>query len=192
MRVPYARALSALVLLAACDSGGESSRRMPRTRADSAAAGVAGDAGVVAGAGGAAGAAGETSVGAKTPGSACPQTGLWTSCAIFDRLDRAGLAPRRDTGRVTQPPLSLRGERLRVGAAELDLFIYASADQRARDEARLDRGAFVAYDAPLGMQPLPTLISSANLIAVLHSRNDHLRERVSDALTAGPPQPSTP
>jgi hypothetical protein len=30
-----------------------------------------------------------------------------------------------------------------------------------------------------------------NLLAVLRSRNDHQRERVSDALSAGPPQPGT-
>jgi hypothetical protein len=34
------------------------------------------------------------------------------------------------------------------------------------------------------------LIRNANLLAILHSRNDHQRERVSDALTAGPPQAS--
>lgn len=51
---------------------------------------------------------------------------------------------------------------------------------------------YVAYAAPMPMRPLPTVISSVNLIAILHSRNDHLRERVADAITAGPPQPPNP
>jgi 3-methyladenine DNA glycosylase Mpg len=33
-----------------------------------------------------------------------------------------------------------------------------------------------------------TLIRSANLLAILRSLNDRQRERVADALTAGPPQ----
>lgn len=93
------------------------------------------------------------------------------------------------SGSRIESTLTARGERLHVGTSDLDLFIYADEAARQRDEARLDRTKYVAYDAPLGMQPLPTLIRSANLLAVLHSRNDHLRERVADALTAGPPQP---
>ena len=34
-----------------------------------------------------------------------------------------------------------------------------------------------------------TLIENANLVGLLTSLNSHQRERVSDALTAGPPQP---
>jgi hypothetical protein len=40
------------------------------------------------------------------------------------------------------------------------------------------------------MRAEPTLIASENLLAILRSRSDHQRERVSDALTAGPPQRS--
>lgn len=124
-----------------------------------------------------------------TPGkAACAATGLWTSCAVFERLDRAGLAPRADSGTVAVPPLSAPARRLHVGSSALDVVIYPDAAARERDERRLDRDNFVEYDAPLGMRPLPTLIRSANLIAILHSRNDHQRERVSDAITAGPPQ----
>ena len=61
---------------------------------------------------------------------------------------------------------------------------------RDEEEALLDRTKYVAYDAPLSIKPQPTLIHSVNAIAILHSRNDHQRERVSDAITAGPPQPA--
>ena len=121
---------------------------------------------------------------------ACLATGAWTSCAIFERLDRSGLAPIRDSAVATEEPLQAKGQLIKVGRGELELYIYESASSRERDQARLDASKYVVYPAPMPMHPLPTLITSANLIAILHSRNDHLRERVSDAITAGPPQTS--
>jgi hypothetical protein len=120
---------------------------------------------------------------------ACPATGLWSRCTISERLDRAGLAPRIDSSAVTEPPLTIRGLLLHVGASDLEIYLYPDAKAREREESLLDRTKYVAYDAPLAMKPQPTLIHSVNAIAILHSRNDHLRERVSDAITAGPPQP---
>lgn len=119
----------------------------------------------------------------------CPPTGLWSDCAVFQRLDRAGLAPRRDSSPATEPPLTVTGVAMRIGNSDLELYMYPDAAARERDEAKLDRAKYVAYDAPVTMQAQPTLIHSANLIAILHSRNDHQRERVADALTAGPPKP---
>lgn len=108
----------------------------------------------------------------------------------MDRLDRAGLAPRADSARVNEPPLTARGALIHVGTSELEIYIYPDAKSREREEATLDRAKYVDYAAPLSMQAQPTLIHSANLIAILHSKNDHQRERVADALTAGPPLPS--
>jgi hypothetical protein len=130
-----------------------------------------------------------SAIGAKGP---CPATGLWQACSAFDRLDRAGLAPRRDSSAVTEPPLMAQGHLIRIGSSELELYLYPDAGGRERDALKLDRGKYVTYDAPMPFRPLPTLIMSENLIAVLHSRNDHQRERVGDALSAGPPQPSRP
>ena len=113
-------------------------------------------------------------------------------CSVIYRLERAGLAPVRDSSPVTEEPLQFPGVLLKLGArGEVELYIYESASARERDQARLDARKYVVYPAPMPMQPVPTLITSANLIAILHSRNDHLRERVSDAITAGPPQPPT-
>jgi hypothetical protein len=122
-------------------------------------------------------------------GSSCLATGLWSECAVFERLDRAGLAPRRDSAVVSEPPLTARGVLLRVGASELELYFYPDAKSREAEEAKLDRTKYVDYAAPLTIRHEPTLIHSANLIAILHSPNDHQRERVADAITAGPPQP---
>ena len=120
----------------------------------------------------------------------CPNTGSWMPCSVIYRLERGGLAPVRDSAPVTEEPLQFPGILLKLGRGELELYIYESASARERDQTRLDPSKYVVYPAPVPMRPVPTLITSANLIGILHSRNDHLRERVSDAITAGPPQPS--
>ena len=122
----------------------------------------------------------------------CPNTGLWAECSILYRLDRSGLVPRLDSSaQVAEAPLTVKGRLVRIGNSELELYLYADIASREREQRSLDRAKYVEYPAPVPMNPVPTLISSANLIAILHSRNDHQRERVSDALTAGPPQPSS-
>lgn len=120
----------------------------------------------------------------------CPANGQWSDCAVFDRLDHAGLAPRRDSSgtAVELAPLTQLGTRLIVGNAELDVFIYPDTVRRAQDEARLDRSKYIEATAEPTLRGEATLIRNVNLLAVLRSRNDHQRERVSDALSAGPPQ----
>ena len=89
------------------------------------------------------------------------------------------------------PPLTQRGTRLLLGNAQLDVFVFADAATREREESRLDRSKYIeATDEPT-LRGEATLIRNANLLAVLHSRNDHQRERVSDALSAGPPHRAT-
>ena len=122
--------------------------------------------------------------------AACPANGRWSECAVFQALDRAGLAPRRDSasGAITLPPLAQSGTRLLLGGSELDIFVYPDVGDRERDEGRLDRSKYIeASDEPT-LRGEATLIRTVNLLAVLRSRNDHQRERVSDALSAGPPQ----
>ena len=124
--------------------------------------------------------------------TACPATGVWAPCNVFDRLDRAGLAPRHDSTTVTEAPLTPAGTQILVGNAKLELYVYPDVRSREREQGKLDKSKYVSFDAPT-MQSQPTLIYNSNLIAILLSRNDHLRERVSDAITAGPPQaPSQP
>jgi len=129
------------------------------------------------------------SLAVSQPKPPCPATGNWAECSVFERLDRAGLAPRRDSSGATELPLTAKGSLIRVGNSELELYFYPDAAAREREENTLDRTTYLEYPAPVTLQPLPTLIRSANLIAVLHSRNEHQRERVADAITAGPPQP---
>jgi hypothetical protein len=118
----------------------------------------------------------------------CPATGAWQLCTVVERLERAGLAPRQDPDPVREGPLSASGVAIMLGRSELRVFLYADRAARERDQARLDSTRYAAATEPLSMRAEPTLIASENLLAILRSRNDHQRERVSDALTAGPPQ----
>lgn len=122
------------------------------------------------------------------PGS-CPATGQWARCSILERLERAGLAPRVDSEPATEKRLAQKGILVHVGRRDLELFIYPDSNARAAAEKKLDRADYVEAYAEPGINQEPTLIRSVNLLAILKSINGRQRERVSDAITAGPPQP---
>ena len=129
---------------------------------------------------------------AAAPGDpACPQTGLWAECSLLYRLERAGLAPHVDsTATAEDKTLTGRVLMLKIGrSAQLELHIYADSTSRAADGKLLDRASYVGPTAPQTVKREKTLIESANVIGLLTSINAHQRERISDALTAGPPQP---
>lgn len=135
-----------------------------------------------------------TSAAAAAPVAAvagCPATGLWAECSVMNRLDRAGLAPHVDSG-ASPSDKDLVGRPLLINVgltAELEVFLYADSIARIADERKLDRTQLVGATAMQTMRRERTLIESANLLGLLTSINSHQRERVSDALTAGPPQP---
>ena len=78
-----------------------------------------------------------------------------------------------------------------LGRARLDVFIYPTAEAVSDETSRLDtalagpRGARNQWG--VGVQP--TFVRTANLIAVFLTDNPTQGERLSLALTAGPPQP---
>ncbi|MEP6493728.1 MAG: hypothetical protein ABJF01_13690 [bacterium] len=126
--------------------------------------------------------------------SGCPATGLWAECSVVHSLDRAGLAPHVDSGAKPQEK-SLTGNPLvlTIGrTAQLEIFLYADSAARIADEAKLDRSALVNATAEQTIKRERTLIESVNVIGLLTSLSAHQRERVSDAITAGPPQPIKP
>ena len=130
---------------------------------------------------------------AATPGDArCPATGLWAECSVLYRLDRSGLAPHVDsTGTATEKSLTGRPFLIKFGTtSRLEIFLYADSTARIADAAKLDRTVLVGATGQQTLRRERTLIENANLIGLLTSINDRLRERVSDALTAGAPQPT--
>ncbi len=129
---------------------------------------------------------------AAAAASGCPATGQWAECSLLDHINRAGLAARTDSGAEPQEK-ALGGTpvMLKIGQiATLELHIYADSAARIAAAAKLNRADFVNATAPQTMKRERTLIQSVNVIGLLTSINDHQRERVSDAITAGPPQPA--
>jgi hypothetical protein len=119
---------------------------------------------------------------------ACERTGHWIPCQVRQRLERSGLAPR-DSSATDLPALGPAPSVFRVGKGSLAVYLFADSTARARAVTRLDTVTFVAADRPLTMLSKATVIQNDNLLALLYSKNEQQRERVSDALMAGPPQP---
>jgi hypothetical protein len=109
---------------------------------------------------------------------------------VVERLDQSGLVPRVDSAAPAPrvPFLAAPGRRIALGRGALLAFVYDDTARAARDVAALDtvrvapRGQTYSWDVP------PTLVRSANLVAVLLMQNEHQIERVRLALEAGPPQ----
>jgi hypothetical protein len=172
MNFSRATAIGVIALCAACSS--KPQQQQPATRTDSSAP--------IPMLGGAPG----------SPG--CPATGLWDRCSVLYRLDRAGIAPHIDsTDKIEETSLTGKAFAVKFGVnSRLELFLYPDSASRVADAAKLDRAKFVGPTAPQTMNRERTLIENGNLIGLLTSLNDRLRERVSDALSAGAPQPPAP
>jgi hypothetical protein len=108
-------------------------------------------------------------------------------------LERSGLVPHVDSSATPQEK-ELTGKPLimKLGQATLEVYVYPDSNARIADGKKLDRTKFVDAVAQQTIARERTLIESANIIGLLTSLNSHQRERVSDALTAGAPQPDKP
>jgi hypothetical protein len=131
---------------------------------------------------------------ATSGASLCADTGKWAPCSVIYRLERAGAAPRLDSAaKPEEKRLSGQSFVLKIGQiASLDVFLYPDSNARIADGAKLDRKEFVNEVQTQTIRRERTLIENNNLIALLTSINERQRERVSDALMAGAPQPHTP
>ena len=142
----------------------------------------------------AAGASAAAPAAAPAGSSTCPATGLWAECSVVYRLERSGLAPHVDSSATPQEK-ELTGKPLiiKIGqSAVLEVSIYPDTTARVADGKKLDRTKLVDGQAQQTMERERTLIESANVIGLLTSLSSHQRERVSDALMAGAPQPDKP
>ena len=116
----------------------------------------------------------------------CVSEGVWQACSIEKRLTDAGFVPIRK-GPSPTGVFGVAGTTYALGAAELSVYLFRSAKERAAAMAAIDtvtvapRGRASPWSSP------PTLITSNNLAAVLLSDNARLVERVQNAITAGLP-----
>ncbi len=125
------------------------------------------------------------------PGGAplCQRTGHWSECTVRIRLDQSGLAPQGADKVGDLPKLTPRPITLTVGNSGIAYYLYPDAAARRADAATLDTSRFIAQTRPVSMKSETTLIENDNVLLLLFSKNEHQRERVSDIITAGPPQP---
>lgn len=120
----------------------------------------------------------------------CPRTGRWALCSVEKRLEQSGFVVSRvETGAHYRVGFSVVPVTYTLGRAHLEVFLYPDAAAAAREVAGLDtatagpRGSRSQWPTP------PTFVRSVNLIAVLLTNSPVQAERMSLALTAGPPQP---
>lgn len=123
-------------------------------------------------------------------GGTCPRTGHWGDCQLRARLAQSGLAPRTTSEKVGDlPVLSVQPVSLMIGNAGLAFYLFPDTVARHRAAATLDTAKYISQTRPISMKAETTLIQNDNVLILLFSKNEHQRERVADAVTAGPPQP---
>lgn len=104
------------------------------------------------------------------------------------RLEQSGVAPRdstlADLPRLGPAPISYA-----VGTSALAVYLFPDAATRERAARTLDSTKFVGPARQVTMRHEATAIENDNLLAILFTQREQQRERVADALMAGPPQP---
>jgi hypothetical protein len=122
--------------------------------------------------------------------TSCPATGLWARCSAIKSIYRAGLNTHDDSSKnVTEAPLSIPGFELPISRGRVRFFIYADSNSRRRDQMKLDSTLFVIPPREPGLRGERVLIPSANLLVLMDVASSRNRERIANALMAGPPQP---
>lgn len=106
------------------------------------------------------------------------------------RFEQSGLAPQAGSEKVgALPMLNVPPVTLTLGNAGVAFYVYPDSLSRHVAGATLDTAKFIAQTQPLSMKAETTRIENDNVLVLLFSRNEHQRERVADAITAGAPQP---
>ena len=127
---------------------------------------------------------------AAPTGGSCPRTGHWGECQLRARLESSGLAPQPTTESVGElPSIGVTPVKLSLGNAGLAAYFFTDTLSRHKAAASIDTLKFIPQTKPVGVLREGTVIENDNALVLLFSRNEHQRERVADAVTAGPPQP---
>lgn len=157
-------------------------------KAESPATGSARAAGGSSGASSSGRAAGGGAAADEQRAAPCAKTGHWIDCQVRERLTRSGLAPH-DTTREALPSLGPAPVVYRLGRGGLAIYLFPDSTARARAASTLDTVKYVRAPRGLTILSQATVIENDNLLGLLFSKNEQQIERVSDALTAGAPQP---
>jgi hypothetical protein len=168
-------ALALAIVMSACSNS--ASRAADSARASSSSVGTP-----------AAGGTGDSAVASEKRAAPCPKTGHWSECQVRERLIRSGLAPR-DTTRAALPSLGPAPLVYRLGKGGLAVYLFADSGARARAAGTLDTVRYVRASGGPTILSQAMVIENDNLLGLLFSKNEQQIERVSDALTAGAPQP---
>jgi hypothetical protein len=97
------------------------------------------------------------------------------------------MAVRRRHEGVRHGFLSVEGMVWETSRAEVQVFLYASEADRARDLQNVDTVAVSPRDKRVYWREPATLVTSGNLMAIIISLNDRQAERIALALGAGLP-----
>jgi hypothetical protein len=120
----------------------------------------------------------------------CLTDGLWKECSLLYRLERSGFGIHHDSlAEVHEPGLRVSGKRLLIGRGTVDFFVYADTLSRAREQAKLDPTLFIPPSAQSSILKQRTLIANYNLLVLMDVAGDAYRDRIANAIMAGPPQP---
>ena len=122
----------------------------------------------------------------------CEHTGLWAECSLERRLKQSGFVVKKLDEKPERDGFRSKPIVYSLGASRLEAFFYQDEKAANSDLAQLDTVAVAPKGKTAGWPSTPTLIRSANLVAVLISQNPRQAERVALAITAGPPQPGAP
>ncbi len=122
--------------------------------------------------------------------SPCPADGWWKECSLTARLLAAGMGVRLDSAPARDSAIAKPGLLYHIGRSTLQAFLFADSAERKAAAAKLDTSGFIDYMATQVYPPKTSMLQSANLLALLVSQSETQRQRVGDAITAGPPQPA--
>jgi hypothetical protein len=130
----------------------------------------------------------------RTAQNDCPHTGLWARCHVERRLRQSGfVAKRLDEETPKRPGFSVKPIAYSLGRSRVEIFLYETAADLAKDMAALDTVLAVPRGSTATpWEATPTLVRSGNLAAVLLASSPQQAERFMNAITAGAPQPGSP
>lgn len=109
----------------------------------------------------------------------------WDLAAVENALKVSALTAR-NRGPVTQPFMSVEGTGFRIGAAELQVFIYGDVGAVMRDVIRLDTVRVSPPAMMISWRAKPSLLTTNNLAAIIVTNDEALRRRIRNALTVQP------